>query len=72
MIGETISQYKITSHLGTGGMGEVYLAVDSKLDREVALKFLPKEMAANGDVKARFLQEARACHQFDGRTIEEI
>jgi serine/threonine protein kinase len=60
MIGEKINQYEITSHLGTGGMGEVYLAVDSKLDREVALKFLPKEMAANGDVKARFLQEARA------------
>ncbi len=60
MIGETINQYKITSHLGTGGMGEVYLAVDSKLDREVALKFLPLGMAADGEVKARFLQEARA------------
>jgi len=60
MIGETIGQYQITGHLGTGGMGEVYLAVDSKLDREVALKFLPKEMAADGDVRARFLQEARA------------
>jgi serine/threonine protein kinase len=60
MIGEKINQYEITAHLGTGGMGEVYLAVDSKLDREVALKFLPKELAAESDVKARFLQEARA------------
>ena len=60
MIGEKIHQYQITAHLGSGGMGEVYLAVDSKLDREVALKFLPKEMAADSEVKARFLQEARA------------
>lgn len=60
MINEAIGQYTITAHLGSGGMGEVYLAVDSKLDREVALKFLPQEMAADGDVKARFLQEARA------------
>ncbi len=60
MINETIAQYTITAHLGSGGMGEVYLAVDSKLDREVALKFLPEELKADGDVKARFLQEARA------------
>ena len=60
MIGQTIAQYHITDHLGTGGMGEVYLAVDSKLDRKVALKFLPPSMSAAPDAKARFLQEARA------------
>ena len=60
MIGETIAQYRILEHLGSGGMGEVYLAVDSKLDRKVALKFLPAQMSADADAKARFLQEARA------------
>jgi serine/threonine protein kinase len=60
MIGQTISHYTITAKLGSGGMGEVYLAVDSKLDRKVALKFLPRQMSSQPDAKARFLQEARA------------
>ena len=60
MIGQTIAHYKIVDHLGSGGMGEVYLAVDSKLDRKVALKFLPAQMTAQPDARARFLQEARA------------
>lgn len=60
MIGETISHYKVIEKLGEGGMGEVFLAEDTKLDRKVALKFLPSHMSVQDDVKARFIQEAKA------------
>ena len=50
----------IISKLGAGGMGEVYLAQDAKLDRRVALKVLPSEVAANQDRMRRFVQEAKA------------
>ncbi len=56
----TISHYKILSGLGKGGMGEVYLAQDTKLDRKVAIKFLNEEFSKDADKLNRFVQEAKA------------
>ena len=59
MIGETISHYKVLSHLGAGGMGVVYEAEDLRLGRKVAIKFLPDELSADPEAVQRFLREAR-------------
>jgi serine/threonine protein kinase/Tfp pilus assembly protein PilF len=60
MVGRTLGHYTITGKLGAGGMGEVYLARDQRLDREVALKILPAEMAADPQRLQRFEREAKA------------
>lgn len=58
--GEFIGKYRIERKIGSGGMGEVYLATDTKLDRQVALKILPQECCINDDRLSRFVLEARA------------
>jgi Tol biopolymer transport system component len=60
MIGHTLSHYKILDKIGSGGMGDVYLAEDITLDRQVALKVLPPELADNAERRARFTREAKA------------
>src|SRR2546426_577204 len=59
MIGTRLAHFEITAHLGTGGMGEVYQATDTKLGRSVAIKLLPEAFARDAERVARFEREAR-------------
>lgn len=72
MIEETLSHYRIIKKLGEGGMGEVYLAQDTKLDRKVALKILPADLAVNQDRMRRFVQEAKAASALNHPNIITI
>ncbi len=58
--GTTLGSYSVTAKIGEGGMGEVYRARDTKLNRDVALKLLPPELTRDETAKQRFLQEAKA------------
>jgi serine/threonine protein kinase len=60
MIGRVLNHYKILERIGRGGMGEVFLAEDTSLDRKVALKILPEELSANEERRERFEREAKA------------
>ena len=70
--GTTLGRYEIRSKIGEGGMGEVYLAQDTKLDRKVALKILPAEVAAHPDRMKRFVQEAKAASALNHPNIITI
>ena len=70
--GKKLGHYEILSQLGAGGMGEVYLAQDVTLDRKVALKILPADLAANADRMRRFIQEAKAAAALNHPNIAHV
>jgi serine/threonine protein kinase len=65
MVGETVSHYRVLEKIGEGGMGQVYLAEDTSLERKVALKFLPEYLPAEDVAHKRFLREAKSAAAVD-------
>jgi non-specific serine/threonine protein kinase len=72
MIGTIVSHYRVTGKLGEGGMGAVYQAEDLTLERQVALKFLPAELAGDAEARKRLLKEARAASRLNHPHIATI
>ena len=72
MIGTVFGHYRVTHKLGQGGVGDVWKAIDLSLDREVALKVLRPELAAQPDVVARFRAEALALAKLNHPNIATI
>jgi len=70
--GTMVQHYRITEKIGAGGMGEVYLAEDTKLNRRVALKFMPAHLAADDDMRTRFTREAQAAAKLDHPNIVPV
>ncbi|MBI5866982.1 MAG: protein kinase [candidate division Zixibacteria bacterium] len=71
-VGKTVTHYQISSKLGAGGMGEVYLATDTVLNRNVALKFLPESLSADPEARQRLLREAQAASKLNHPNITTV
>ena len=67
-----VGHYRIIEKIGAGGMGEVYLAEDTELNRKVALKFLPSHLCQDADCRARFKREAQASAKLDHPNIVAV
>src|SRR6516162_2011291 len=72
MIGTRLAHYEITSHLGSGGMGDVYQATDTKLSRSVAIKLLPAAFASDAERLSRFAREAQTLASLNHPNIAQI
>src|SRR5438094_5974702 len=72
MIGTRLAHYEVTSHLGSGGMGDVYQATDTKLGRSVAIKLLPGAFASDPDRLVRFRREAQVLASLNHPNIAHI
>jgi serine/threonine protein kinase len=72
MIGTKLAHYEITSHIGSGGMGDVYQATDTKLGRSVAIKFLPEAFSHDTERVARVQREARVLASVNHSNIAAI
>src|SRR5213595_2517594 len=70
--GTKLGRYEIRAKIGAGGMGEVYLAQDTELDRKVALKILPAEVASQRDRMERFVREAKSAAALNHPNIAHI
>jgi serine/threonine protein kinase len=69
MIGKRLGQYEVTAHLGSGGMGDVYRATDSRLGRQVAIKLLSDAFARDSERPARLEREARVLASLNHQNI---
>ena len=72
MVGQTLAHYKILEKIGSGGMGDVYLAEDTELDRKIALKVLPPDLAESEKRRARFKREAKAIAALNHPNIVQV
>src|SRR5262245_16738791 len=68
----SLTHYRIVSKIGAGGMGEVYLAIDTRLDRKVALKILPADVASDRERLDRFIREAKAAAALNHSNIAHV
>ena len=71
-VGDRLGHYNVTARIGEGGMGQVYQATDTKLNRQVALKILPEAFAADPDRLARFQREAQVLASLNHPNIAAI